>query len=747
MNQATKKRTSPSTLTPFADIKPSFRRPSWLPPKMKMNNRFLPFLFFLFFFFSFSFQAFPLSSKKKEEASLNLLLITIDTLRADRLSCYGSNSVKTPNIDGLAEKGTLFKKAFAHTSTTLPSHANILIGVTPLSHGVHDNSNFIVREEFLTLAEHLKGFGYSTGAVVGAYPLDLRFGLSQGFDFYDDDYGNQKFQIPFYIERKAEEVIDVASKWLKGQREPWFLWVHCFDPHFPYESPEPFRSEFKNHPYDGEVAYVDFYLGELFSYLRNEGVFEKTVIVFTADHGESLGEHGEKAHGYFAYNSTIWIPLIVYLPGAGKNQVNQTVSHIDIFPTVCDILNVEKPSFLQGTSLLPLLRGKKLSEKPIYFESLYPYYSRGWAPLRGYISDGEKFIDSPIPEIYDLDRDFDELINLVERKELGKYKSKLASIIRDQPQSEEEESRRIDREALQKLKSLGYISSRQVIKKENFTRESDVKVLLPYHNKSSEALDLYQAGKVEEAINLLKEIITEKKDMDTSYLSLAIIYKEKGELKNALEVLRMALDYLPSNYEIFLIYVSYLLSAGQYDAVIDVFEKKEYRRMRFDPEIWNSVGAAYLARREIEKAIEAFEEAISLDGDYPVAYNNLGNAYFFNFKNTKNLKDYQNALYNFKKAIELDPEYAMAYNGLGATYLLAGHSDGAIFCLEKALELNPALGYALYNLGHACLLKGDRDKALDYFNRYKKSSYERLSPSERKELDELIQKHKKDMDV
>jgi len=710
-----------------------------------IKNRFFLFLCFLFLFFSLFVQSSPLSSKRKEEASMNLLLITIDTLRADRLGCYGSKNVKTPNIDSLAERGILFKNAFAHTSTTLPSHANILIGMTPLSHGVHDNSNFVVREEFLTLAEHLKGFGYATGAAVGAYPLDLRFGLNQGFDFYDDDYGNQNFQNPFYIERNAGEVVGTAIEWLKAQKEPWFLWIHCFDPHFPYESPEPFRSKFKNHPYDGEVAYVDFSLGELLSYLKNEDAFGKTVIVFTADHGESLGEHGEKTHGYFAYNSTIWVPLIIYLPGVVRNQVNQTVSHIDIFPTVCDVLRVEKPSFLQGSSLLPLLRGKKLSEKPIYFESMYPYYSRGWAPLRGYISGGEKFIDSPIPEIYDLDKDFDELINLAERRELDKYKSKLASIIGDQSQPEEEESHRIDREALQKLKSLGYISSRQVIKKENFTRESDVKILLPYHNKSSEALDLYQAGKVEEAINLLREIITEKKDMDTSYLNLAKIYKEKGELKNALEVLRLALDHLPSSYEIFLTYVSYLLHASQYDVVIDVFEKKEYRRMRFDPEIWNSVGVAYLNRGELEKAVEAFEEAISLDGDYPVVYNNLGNVYFFDFKKTKNPRAYQNALNNFKKAIDLDPEYALAYNGLGGAYLLVGHLDGAVFCLEKALELNPALGYALYNLGHAYLLKGEIDKALDYFNRYKKSTYDRLSPSERKELDELIQKYKKDM--
>ena len=710
-----------------------------------VKSRFFLFLLFIFLLFSLFVQSSPFSSTRKEDASLNLLLITIDTLRADRLGCYGSNNVKTPNMDSLAERGTLFKNAFAHTSTTLPSHTNILVGMTPLSHGVHDNSNFVVREEFLTLAEHLKGHGYATGAVIGAYPLDMRFGLNQGFDFYDDDYGNQNFQSPFYIERKANKVISSAIEWLSVQKGPWFLWIHCFDPHTPYESPEPFRSEFKDHPYDGEVAYVDFSLGEILSYLKNQDMFEKTVIVFTADHGESLGEHGEETHGYFAYNSTIWVPLIICIPGIVNNQVNQTVGHIDIFPTACDILHVEKPSFLQGSSLLPLLRGKKLSERPVYFESLYPYYSRGWAPLRGYISGGEKFIDSPIPEVYDLDKDFDELINLAEKRKLDRYKTKLASIISDQSRPEQEENQRIDREAVQKLKSLGYISSRQVIKKENFTRESDIKILLPYHNKSSEALNLYQAGKVEEAINLLREIITENKDVDTSYLNLAKIYKDKGELNNALEVLRLALDNLPSSYEIFFTYVSYLLQASQYDAVIDVFEKKEYHRMWFDPEIWNSVGMAYVSRGEQHKAVEAFQEAIALDGDYPVAHNNLGNIYFLDYKKTKNPRTFQNALDSYRKAIELDPEYDMAYNGLGGTYLLAGHLDGAVFCLEKALELNPGLGNALYNLGHAYLLKGDIDKALDCFERYKKITYDRLSPSQRKELEELIQKYKKDM--
>ncbi|MBN2245102.1 MAG: tetratricopeptide repeat protein, partial [Candidatus Aminicenantes bacterium] len=351
---------------------------------------------------------------------------------------------------------------------------------------------------------------------------------------------------------------------------------------------------------------------------------------------------------------------------------------------------------------------------------------------------------SPIPEFYDLEKDFNELTNLAEKKELGQYQSNLAAIIKEQSQPGDKPNQRIDRDALEKLKSLGYISSRQVEIKENFTSEGDVKVMLPYHNRSSKALALYQAGKKEQAVDKLKEILTEKMNIDTGYLNLAKIYKETGELGNALEVLQLALDNLPSSYEIFLTYISYLLQAQQYDQVTDIFENKEYHRMRFDPEIWNSAGAAYLNKGQLEKAVDAFKEAISLDQDYPAAYNNLGNVYFYEFRKTKSSNSYQTAVYNFKKAIELDPEHANAYNGLGGAYLIAGQIEGAIYCLEKALEFNPGLDYALYNLGYAYLNKGDTSKAVELFEEYKQKAYDRLPPNDRRELDAIIQKYKKD---
>jgi arylsulfatase A-like enzyme len=344
----------------------------------RRKNNFTPPLifFFLFIIFSLSTTYSHSSGEPIPKEKLNVLLISIDTLRADWLSCYGNEHLKTENIDGLAERGVLFSRAFANTSTTLPSHTNILLGVTPPYHGVHDNSSFVVREEFLTLAEHLKGHGYSTGAFVGAFALDSRFGLDQGFDVYDDEFEDKRNKKPSEVERKAEKVIDRTLAWLNNQNKPWFLFVHCWDPHGPYEPPEPFLTQYKEHPYTGEVAYVDFMLGKLFAYLEENNLFKETLVIFTGDHGESLGQHNEDTHGF---------------------RVAQYVSHIDIFPTVCEILRIEKPPFLQGLSLVPALMGKKASKRPIYFESLHPYYSKGWAPLRGFISNKEKYIQSPIP--------------------------------------------------------------------------------------------------------------------------------------------------------------------------------------------------------------------------------------------------------------------------------------------------------------------------------------------------------------
>jgi len=628
---------------------------------MRKNSRLVLSLFSLGLFLIVFLTASPLYSRKEgKKRGLNFLLITIDTLRSDRLSCYTDEHLKTPNIDSLAEKGILFSRAFANTSTTLPSHANILLGTTPLYHGVHENSNFIVREEFLTLSEHLKSNGYNTGAFVGAFPLDSRFGLTQGFDIYDDDYGNNQYQSSAFVERKAEVVVDNALEWLKAQESAWFLWIHCFDPHDPYEPPEPFKTQYEKHPYNGEVAYVDFVLGKLLNYMNEKNLFDNTLVVFTGDHGESLGEHGEMTHGFYAYNSSIWVPLIIAFPGVKPGQVEQYISHIDIFPTVCDVLDIKKPSFLQGVSLLPAMKGKKLRKMPIYIESMYPYYTVGWAPQRGFIYDKEKFIDSPIPELFDLDKDFEELKNLAERKKLDRYRKQLELIIKNQSLRENiKAERRIDRESMEKLRSLGYVSGSKVPKKESYGPKDDVKVLLPYHNRSMKAMDLYKEGKTKEGFELLKEVITERKDIDIAYFNLGALYKEEGKMREALEVLKLGIENIPSSYKIFSAYISDLLNTGQYDEVIKAFEGKSLFQMEHDPEIWNSLGIAYSSKEDFEKAMVAYEKAISIDHEYPLVYNNLGTAYLSIFIKTKDSRTYQKSLQNFKKAIELDSDCAV----------------------------------------------------------------------------------------
>ncbi len=700
-------------------------------------------LYFALFLLTIFFSPLLLKAEAKvNKPKLNLLLITIDTLRPDRLSCYSPEHLQTPHIDSLAQHGILFKRAFAHVPLTLPSHTSIILGTIPPYHGVHDNSHFIVRQEFLTLAEYLKSFGYATGAFVGAFPLDSRFGLTQGFDVYDDHYGSKSSQEFTYVERKAEVVIEKATQWLEKQTSPWFLWIHCFDPHQRYDPPEPFKSKYRSHLYNGEVAYVDYALGKFFRFLEEQNLKKQTIIIFTADHGESLGEHGETTHGYFAYNSTLWVPLIISYPGAKAEKIEEDVCHIDIYPTVCDMLGLKKPTFLQGLSLMPLIKGKKIPQKEIYFESLYPYYSRGWAPIRGFIKGEGKFIDSPIPEFYDFAQDFEEKVNLAPTQNLPQLKAKLEQILKKDSYVDKIETKpKIDRETQERLRSLGYVSGVQAPTKKVFTPQDDLKTLLPYQNKLTKAMGAYHHGRLEEGIKLLKEIIANRKDFDQAYTYLATIYKEQRKLRLAVETMREGLKNNPKSYRIITTFGIFLTDVGQYDAAINIL-KKGLTLIDYDPEIWNYLGVAYWRKKDYQKALEAYQKALALDSDYPIIFNNLGSLYLSIFLKTRELENYQKSIENFKRALELDPNYASAYNGLGAAYSKGGNVDGAIFCWEKAVELKPDFAFPLYNLGLAYLAKGNKQKALAYFNRYKRKNYPFLSLREKKELDDLIMKCK-----
>jgi arylsulfatase A-like enzyme/Tfp pilus assembly protein PilF len=680
------------------------------------------------------------ATDKRTEDRLNVLLITIDTLRPDRLSCYGSEHLKTPNIDKIASRGVQFTRAFANTPTTLPSHTNILLGTTPLHHGVHANSDFVVGDEHLTLAELLKSHGYTTGAFVGGWPLSSQFGLTQGFDTYDSQFGRSSES----LERSAEDVVNKATDWLKTKKSPWFLWIHCFDPHDPYEPPDPYKGQFAGDLYSGEVAYVDDALGKLLEYLNTKSLLKKTLVVFTGDHGESLGEHDEETHGFLAYNSTLWSPLIVAFPGVKARQADAYVSHIDVFPTVCDLLEIDKPKVLQGSSLLPALKGKKMKKRPIYFESLYPFYSLGWAPIRGYILDKEKFIDSPIPEFYDLEKDFDELNNLAGENDLGKRRKKLERLIQDQASPELKRKQQVlDRSSREKLASLGYVSFGLESRKKEFGPDDDVKTALPFSNKANEAVELFEKGERRKAIEMAKEILTERQNIPNAYSNLANFYKKMGRLQDSIEVLKIGLTNIPSSYTIFFNLINNLAEARQYDTILTFLNEYNFRQMNLDPAFWNIMGNVYYAKLDLEKAEEYYQRALELDERNSLVLTNLGNVKLTASRIESTPGNLKIAIDLFNKAIELESDYVDAHVGLGRAYLQTRQINRSVKALEKAYKLNPESDDALFYLGSSYLANDRNAEALRLFNRLKERSYNRMPPGFRKRLDALIQKAQK----
>ncbi len=384
----------------------------------------------------------------------NILLITIDTLRADALGAYGNTRAVTPLIDRLAHGGLRFDNARAHNVVTLPSHANILTGRLPIDHGVRDNSGFRVPANEETLATWLKARGFRTGAFVSAFPLDSRFGLARGFDEYDDRFVDAIAR-PAMLEQERPGTVTVAAaaRWIASQDGKWFCWVHLYEPHFPYAPPAPFDARFAGDGYAGEVAATDEALRPLLQPILDAGSATPTLVVLTSDHGESLGDHGEATHGIFAYDATLKVPLIVYYPPLLKPRTIATpAGHVDIAPTILRALGIESFTGVRGRSLID--DPQREPQDVTYFEALSGSLNRGWAPLTGIVANGMKYVDLPVAELYDLAGDPQERHNLAaERsKEVADLRARLAAYAAGATSRTAE-----DAETRRRLQSLGYI--------------------------------------------------------------------------------------------------------------------------------------------------------------------------------------------------------------------------------------------------------------------------------------------------
>ena len=395
----------------------------------------------------------------------NILLVTLDTTRADRVGCYKYAKAATPALDGLAGESTLFEHAVAPSSSTLPSHSTMLTGLYPYHHGVRYNGIHVLPARVSTVAERLEGVGFTSGAVVSSFAVATRFGLAQGFDTYDDLFADKpEASGGTHVERKADDAVDRAIRWWNDHsRGKRFLWVHLYDAHYPYEPPFPYSVEFADRPYDGEIASTDHEIGRLFGALKEGGAWRDTLVIVAGDHGEGLFDHGERWHANQVYESTIRVPLLVKASGKpAPRRVSGPVSLADIAPTILDLAGVPPSEPMDGVSLRETIRSGKATARPIYFESMAGAILYGWSPLIGVRRGDMKYFEGARAELYDLEHDPGEADNLAGRdaQRAADLRVDLESFRRlADTQSGSQEQPVLDEETVKQLASLGYVGS------------------------------------------------------------------------------------------------------------------------------------------------------------------------------------------------------------------------------------------------------------------------------------------------
>ncbi len=688
------------------------------------------------------------------EPRWNVLLVTFDTTRADHIGCYGHERAATPNLDALAAEGFRFEHAFTAVPVTLPSHSTILTGQYPLAHGVRDNGIFRLSDSQETLAEILAAVGYRAAAAVGAFPLAARFGANQGFELYDGRFANafQDFLGQravaktglYFDERRASLVNDALLPWLdEHHEERFFAWAHYFDPHQPYSPPPPYDDLFVDSPYDGEIAYADEAFGDLLDHLREWGVLDRTLIIFTSDHGEGLGEHNELTHSTLAYNSTLHVPLILRIPGqVGGVVVPQRVGTVDIAPTVLDFLGVQAPVEFQGQSLRPLIesRGAPVASfpRPQYAETLAPRFAHDLGELRVLFARQFKYIHGPRPELYDLAADPREHENLIsQRPELADgFEAKLSEFLARHGRSDPEAVTEMDPETRRRLESLGYIQSRAgglptlseelrsdgtppqdqvddinelssakqlLFKQHPLAAKRVIEVLLDRHPDNAIYLQLRARaelglGQLEEALATLErvsELNPQALPGEPELIQVATFLFRKGEASRALAMVEAHQEVTPSP-------VGQWLQASLYSAVGQPDREKEslQQALELNPSFAPARVdlAVHRARAgDFDGATDFFQRALS---DMP--YYAKGHYNFAAMLLEKGSP--QEALERFERAVEIEPLYLQARYAVVATALGLGQSERAESAMGDLQAVSPA---GPETAAAAALLEGD----------------------------------------
>jgi len=499
----------------------------------------------------------------------NLLLVTLDTLRADRLGAYGSSLGLTPALDALAAEGAVFLNAYTPVPTTTPSHATIMTGRYPITHGVRANGSGILSPDEQLVSEILQDHGLKTAAVVSALVLASTFGLNQGFDLYYEEgiAGAEPGRSLWFDQRTGDKSVDRALAWLRAEAgRPFMLWVHLFDPHHPYEPPSPFRERFAQTPYNGEVAFTDHQVGRLVSALREMGRYDDTMIIVAGDHGESLGQHNELYHGIFVYDVTMRVPLIVRVPAGRRGvRIADLASTLDITPTVLEAMGIPIPAQMQGVSLLgAATRGSRVPARSIYLESIYVSSAYGWAAPRGLVSPDWKLIDLPEAELYDLDRDPAEKTNLMgsEPGQAGEMRSEYDQVRADLERSARKvEAAAIDDETRDRLLSLGYIAGEQA--SPGSRAEPDPKPLAPLAGHLHAGAQLVKKGEVAAAEEMFEKVLQADPTNKYALSQIARARAMQGKTAAAETSFLRAEEIYPDLEELYRLHGWTLMSAGR----------------------------------------------------------------------------------------------------------------------------------------------------------------------------------------
>ncbi len=647
---------------------------------------------------------------------LNLLLVTLDTTRADRIGCYGYAAARTPHLDRLAAEGIRFERAYAPAPITLPAHASIFTGLYPFEHGVRNNGNFYLTDRFETLATVLKGQGYRTAAFVSTFILDRRYGLARGFETYDDRMeGAQPQVLALEAERRGDRTALGLSRWLQasvGAPTPFFAWLHLYDPHEPYRPPPPFREVFASRPYDGEIAFDDAAVASILDKLSATGLLDRTLVAVVADHGESLGDHGEETHSMFVYDSAIRIPMILWRPGrlASGVVVREPVRAIDLAPTLLDLLGAPALKAPHARSLVPLIEGRSGGRPPpAYAETYLPKFYMNWAPLRTIVDERYKLIEAPRPELYDLARDPGEKDSRLEAQPQTAAALR-AELDRLTAGSEGELSvGAVDREAVEKLAALGYIGAGAEPAAPAPGSPRDPKDVITVFNRLRRANSAVRDRRFGEALPVLHEVLAEDPRNAFARLVLGSAHMGMQEYRQAIAEFREYAALVPTSSYVHQWMAICHLNLDDRDGAL----REAEAALAIDPHFSDArvMRAGILAARgHHETAIEELRAAVATDPAKPMIRLDLAKVLAEADRRDEARREYEAIL-------RQQPDFAPALIGLAALQAEEGALAEAERGLRRALEIDPRLADARFNLARVLESQGHTEGARAEFRR------------------------------